>query len=77
MSEYERLPYDEIVRLTGKTQHAAQLRSLRRMGVRAYRLDNGKGPVCVLKCWLVARDAQPAKSKPVLKSDRELMVEGR
>jgi hypothetical protein len=61
---------EEIAELTGKTQPAAQLRHLRKMGVRAYRRDNGKGSVCVAREWLAGRSTATAQSKPTLKSDR-------
>lgn len=58
--------------ITNKVQHAAQLRALRAMGVRAYRRDNGKGTVCVLRAWLAPAPATAAESKaPRLKSDRK------
>lgn len=60
----------EIVRATGKTQPAAQIRHLRRMGIRAERSDNPDEPVLVMRAWL-AQPAQPAaESRPMLKSER-------
>jgi hypothetical protein len=76
VSDADRMSYDWIVATTGKKQHAAQLRVLRDLGIRAYRLDKGKGPVCVLRCWLDAR-TKVSESKPKLKSDRVLEMEGR
>ena len=61
----------EIEKITGKTQPAAQLRHLRRMGIRAYRRTDAEGTVCVLWAWLAANDERGAKSQPRLKSDRK------
>ncbi len=61
---------DEIENITGKTQPAAQLRQLKRMGIRAYRRENGKGSVCVLHAWLAPAPMGSAESKPILKSEQ-------
>jgi hypothetical protein len=61
---------DEIFELTGKVQPAAQLRWLRKMGIRAYRIDNPDRPVCVCREWLVSRANAQLESTPSLKSDR-------
>jgi hypothetical protein len=59
---------EEIVDITHKVQPAAQLRHLRRMGVRAERRKDGT--VCVLRAWLANVNAPAPESKPRLKSDR-------
>ncbi|MBE0612113.1 MAG: DUF4224 domain-containing protein [Burkholderiales bacterium] len=59
----------EIFELTGKVQPAAQLRRLRNMGIRAYRMDNPERPVCVCREWLSPRNAPTVESSPRLKSD--------
>jgi hypothetical protein len=61
---------DEIYQITGKTQPAAQLRHLRRMGIKAERSDNPDQPVCVCREWLSVESKADAESKPRLKSDR-------
>lgn len=60
----------EIYKLTGKKQPAAQLRHLRRMGIKAERSDNPDQPVCVLLAWLPTRSEIGPQSTPRLKSDR-------
>lgn len=60
----------EIEQMTGKSQPAAQLRHLRRMGIRAYRSDNPEFPVCVMREWLVAR-SDPKPNRPQVRSSRE------
>ena len=61
---------EEIRQITGKSQPAAQIRHLHRMGIRAYRSDNPDNPVCVLREWLNAQGEHEAQSKPALRSDR-------
>lgn len=58
----------QIFAITGKVQAAAQIRHLRKMGIRAERSDNPDEPVCVLDAWL---NATPAESKPLRRSQRE------
>lgn len=70
MSDLQLTP-DEIFGITGKIQPAAQIKHLRRMGVRAERSDNPDQPVCVLRAWLAPQQAVGAESRPRLKSDRE------
>lgn len=53
----------EIVRLTGKVQPAAQIRHLRRMGIKAERSDNPEQPVCVLRAWLPDKNAEAVESR--------------
>lgn len=60
----------EIYKITGKTQPAAQLRHLRRMGIKAERSANPDQPVCVLRAWLPTRTEIGPQSTPRLKSDR-------
>lgn len=60
----------EIFDITGKVQPAAQLKHLRRMGIRAERSDNPDQPVCVLRAWLASGEEPASESKPRLKSDR-------
>ena len=62
---------DEIFEITGKVQPAAQLRELRRMGIRAYRSDNPDRPVMVLHIWLAERRGASPESQPRLKSERK------
>jgi Domain of unknown function (DUF4224) len=62
---------DEIFEITKKVQPAAQLRALKRMGIRAYRRDDPQGSVCVVRDWLAGTAAAGAQSRPRLKSDRE------
>ena len=59
----------EIFELTGRVQPAAQLRRLRAMGIRAYRIDNPERPICVCREWLTARPAPSPTVAPRLKSD--------
>lgn len=59
---------DEIAEITGKTQPAAQIRHLRRMGIRAERRSDGS--VCVVREWLADRPRNATQSKPRLKSER-------
>ena len=60
---------DEILELTHRTRPHAQLRHLRRMGIRAERRPDGS--VLVLRAWLAERHESAAQSKPRprLKSD--------
>lgn len=60
----------EIFQITGKTQPAAQLRHLRRMGIKAERSDNPDQPVCVCRDWLSIKPKPDAESTPRLQSDR-------
>jgi len=62
------LTTEEIYKITHKVQPAAQLRHLRRMGVRAER--RADGTVCVLHACLASNKAPAPESKPRLKSDR-------
>lgn len=64
------LSADEIYSITGKSQPAAQLRHLRRMGIRAYRRLDAAGSVCVLRTWLAVTSEIGAQFQPNLKSDR-------
>lgn len=62
----------EILELTKPlTRPAAQLRHLRRMGIRAARRPDGS--VLVLRAWLAERPESAAQSspRPRLKSERE------
>lgn len=64
-----RLPYltpREIEGMTGLTQFAAQVKYLRRIGVRAERRNDGS--VLVLREWLAERPAKAAQSRPELES---------
>jgi hypothetical protein len=63
----------EIREITGKTQPAAQLRHLKRMGIRAERRDNPDAPVCVVREWLAVRPGpvSTATSRPKLRFERE------
>lgn len=63
------LTHQQIVDITHKVQHAAQLRHLRRMGIRAER--RWDGTVLVLPEWLADRPVRGAKSTPRLTSDIE------
>lgn len=58
---------DEIKEITGKVQPAAQLRHLKRMGIRAERRQDGT--VCVLRDWLADRQTTSTQAEPRLKSD--------
>lgn len=60
---------EEIEGLTHLVRAAAQLRHLRRMGIRAERRPDGS--VLVLRAWLAERPEAAAQSKPRprLKSD--------
>lgn len=60
---------EEIFELTGKVQPAAQLRWLRKMGIRAYRTQNPDRPVCVCREWLTSRPPIQAPQAPKLRSD--------
>lgn len=60
---------DEIFTITGKVQPAAQVRELKRMGIRCHRSDNPERPVIVLHCWLTAPRTS-VESEPRLKSER-------
>ena len=61
----------ELFKATGKTQPAAQIRHLRRMGIKAERSDNPDNPVVVARSWLAVSSRPVAESqKPMLKSDR-------
>jgi hypothetical protein len=71
VSETTHLSPEEIFGITEKKQPAAQLRALRRMGIRAYRRDNGKGSVCVLRAWLAPSAEAAPESKPRRRSERE------
>lgn len=62
----------EIVKATGKTQPAAQIRHLRRMGIRAERSHNPDAPVLVMRAWLALPPPGGAESRPRLKSDTRL-----
>ena len=64
------LSFDEIYEITGMIQPAAQLRHLRRMGIRAYRRADPEGSVCCLRAWLAVKDERSAQSRPTIKSDR-------
>ena len=65
------LSAEEIYSITRKAQPAAQLRHLRRMGIRAYRRSDAEGSVCVLRAWLAVNEEGGAQSQPRLKSDRQ------
>lgn len=58
----EALSSDEIFDMTGKVQPAAQIRHLRRMGIKAERSDNPDKPVLVCRAWLAIRSAPVAQS---------------
>ncbi len=58
----------EILEITGKTQPAAQLRHLRRMGIRAER--RADGTVCVLHAWLTEKPGPDPKTVVMAKSVR-------
>ena len=59
----------EIIQATGKTQPAAQIRHLRRMGIRAERSHNTDSPVLVMRAWLALPPPVSAESRPKLNSD--------
>jgi hypothetical protein len=62
---------EEIAEMTGKVQAAAQIRHLRRMGIKAERSDNPDRPVVVCRAWLGVKSKAEAESRPpMLKSDR-------
>jgi folate-binding Fe-S cluster repair protein YgfZ len=61
---------DEIYTITGKVQPAAQMRELKRMGIRCHRSDNPDRPVIVLHCWLNSQKSS-VESTPRLKSERQ------
>lgn len=63
-----KLSPEQIARITGKVQPAAQIRHLRKMGIRAERSANPDEPVCVLEAWL---NGKPAEQKPLRRSQRE------
>lgn len=69
MNERVSLTTEQIKEITGKIQPAAQLRHLRRMGIRAERRDNPDSPVCVLHAWLAVAGQTGAKSVPQIKSE--------
>lgn len=69
MSDLSLTP-EQIYEITGKVQPAAQLRELRRMGIRAHRSDNPDRPVMVLHAWLADEPKTTAQSEPRIKSDR-------
>lgn len=66
---------EEIYKVTGKTQPAAQIRHLRRMGIRAERSDNPDAPVFVAREWLTM--ANPAPTRPLRRSEREQAAQAR
>ena len=66
-----KLTPDEIYDITGKVQPAAQIKHLRRMGIKAERSDNPDAPVCVMLAWLASSNDPGAQSKPRLKSDQK------
>lgn len=70
MSDKLTLSPAEIVEITGKVQPAAQIRHLRRMGIRCERRADPDEPVCVLRVWLAERRQPAAESRPTLKSER-------
>ncbi|HXC41471.1 MAG TPA: DUF4224 domain-containing protein [Burkholderiales bacterium] len=71
MSDDGQLTPEQIFNMTGKVQPAAQIRHLRRMGVKAERSANPERPVCVVREWLTPATAKiEAKSGPRLKSER-------
>lgn len=59
----------EIFTITGKVQPAAQMRELKRMGIRCHRSDNPDRPVIVLHCWLTSSKTS-VESEPRLRSER-------
>ena len=65
-----RLSKDEIAEITGKVQPAAQLRELRRVGIKAFRQADPEHPVLVLRAWLAEEPAKAAESAPRLKSEQ-------
>jgi len=68
---------DEIFDLTHRSRSDAQLRHLRRMGIRAERRPDGS--VLVLRAWLAERPESAAQSapRPRLKSDDQKTPETR
>ena len=60
----------EIFDITRKVQPAAQIRELRRMGIRAYRTTDPEQPVTVCRDWLSEKPQNEAESRPMLKSER-------
>lgn len=62
MTEDVTLSVAEIERLTGKIQPAAQIRHLRRMGIKAERSDNPDHPVVVCRAWLALKAAPAQQS---------------
>lgn len=65
-----RLTKDELFEITGKVQPAAQMRELRRAGIRAVRQADPERPVLVLRAWLAEEPAKGAESAPRLKSEQ-------
>lgn len=62
---------EEIYEITGKVQPAAQLRELRKMGIRAHRGDNPDRPVVVVREWLTERKSTSVESRPQLRSEKK------